>query len=359
MLVAILLLLLPSLTWAQTKGWEKEWKDLVAGARKEGRVVVTGDPDPAMRLEVANKFTARFGITVEYIGGRGSYVAARLRAERRARHYTTDVFSAGMGSISNVLYAENMLDPLKPVLILPEVVDPSKWKKGKLWFIDPEEKYILRLFNYVVAMLYINTDYVNPEEFKSMQDLLNPKWRGKIATDDPTISGSGGRDAAKFYYLFGEEFVKRLYIDQKPMISRNRRQIAEWLARGTYPIALGASSSQTKRLQKEGFPIAFIYSVSDFPGTLSAGDGLLTLLSQAPHPNAARVFINWITSREGLGILSHARMRPTTRNDVDESFLPPGEIPRPGLKYFDGYDWKFQKEYVNKARVRIKKLLGR
>jgi len=359
MLVAIILLLLPSLTWAQTEGWEQEWKDLLAGARKEGRVVVTGDPDPAMRLLVANKFTARFGITVEYIGGRGSYVAARLRAERRARHYTTDVFSSGLGTISNVLYAEGMLDPLKPALILPEVVDPSKWKKGKLWFVDPEEKYILRLFNYLTAILFVNTDYVKPEEIKSMQDLLNPKWRGKIATDDPTISGSGGADAAKLYRLFGPEFIKRLYVDQKPMISRNRRQISEWLARGTYPIGLGASSSQTKRLQAEGFPIALIRTVSDFPGTLSAGDGLLTLIKYAPHPNAARVFINWITSREGLEILSRARMRATTRNDVDESFLPPGEVPRPGVKYFDGYDWKFQKEFIPKAKARIKKIIGR
>jgi len=359
MLIAILLLLLPSLSWAQATGWEKEWKDLLAGARKEGRVVVTGDPDPAMRLQVANKFTKKFGITVEYLGGRGSYVAARLRAERRARHYTTDVFSSGLGTITNVLYAEKMLAPLKPVLILPEVVDPSKWKKGKLWFVDPEEKYILRLFNYLTTLFFVNTDYVKPEEFKSMQDLLNPKWRGKIITDDPTISGSGGANAAKMYRLFGPEFIKALYVDQKPMISRNRRQIAEWLARGTYPIAIGASNSQTKRLMAEGFPIAAIRTVSDAPGTLSAGDGLLTLINHAPHPNAASVFINWITSREGLEILSRARMRATTRNDVDESFLPPGEVPRPGVKYFDGMSWEFQKEYIPRVRPRIRKIVGR
>ena len=99
--------------------------------------------------------------------------------------------------------------------------------------------------------------------------------------------------------------------------------------------------------------------MTDAPGTLSAGDGLLTLVNNAPHPNAAAVFINWITSREGLEILSRARGRASTRNDVVESFLPPGEVPTPGVKYFDGMSWEFQKEYIPRVRPRIRKIVGR
>ena len=56
-----------------------------------------------------------------------------------------------------IFYREKMLQPLRPALLLPEVLDGSNWKKGKLWFTDPEEQYILRLANTVTTMFHINT----------------------------------------------------------------------------------------------------------------------------------------------------------------------------------------------------------
>lgn len=343
--------------WAQ--GWEKEWNRVVEEGRKEAKVVVTGDPDQVMRRELPAKFTAKYGITVEWIGGRGGEVVARLQTERQAGLYTMDVSLAGIGTAANILYQQKMIDPLKPAFILPEVVDPSKWKKGKPWFADPEEQYVLRLLNYAVAILYINTTQVKPDEFKSVKDLLNPKWRGKIMTFDPTVSGTGSNDATKFYLLFGEEFVRRLYIDQKPVISRDRRQIVEWLARGTYPIALNAGDVEVKRMQEDGFPVGIIYGLPDLPGVVSGGDGMMVLMSKAPHPNAARVFVNWLASREGMGVFSQSRLRATTRSDIDESFLPPEGIPRPGVNYFDSYGWDFTIKHREAVRLRMKEILGR
>jgi len=187
----------------------------------------------------------------------------------------------------------------------------SWWKKGKIWFIDPEEKYILRLFNTVSGNLYINTDHVNPTEIRSMKDLLNPKWKGKVAVLDPR----GGNRPALYYSYFGEEFIKKFYIHQKPAVTRNRRQITDWLARGTYPISPDAGSGDVKRLKEEGFPLKIIYSLSDLPSSVSAGNGLVALLNKAPHPNAARVFLNWVASREGLEVLSQSYLYPTTRTD--------------------------------------------
>ena len=345
--------------WAQEKGWEKDWNEIVAASKKEGTVVVTGDPDPVMRKEIPARFTAKYGIPVEWIGGRGGQIAAKLRVERRAGAYSIDVFMAGIGTAANILYKEKMIDPLKPALILPEVTDPSKWKKGRQPFVDPEEKYILRLLNYVVAILYINTTQVRRGDIKSMKDLLDPKWKGKIMTRDPSVSGSGSNDATKLYLMFGEEFVKRLYVDQKPIISRNRRQIMDWLARGVHPISLTASDSEVQRMQKEGFPLDIIYNFSDLPGIVSGGDGMMALMNNAPHPNAARVFINWMASREGLEVFSRSRLRATTRNDVDESFLPKEGIPVPRVEYFDSYGWEFTIKHRERVRRHMKKLLGR
>jgi iron(III) transport system substrate-binding protein len=356
--VSVFLLSLNLNLHAQEKAGEKQWADLIAAAKKEGKVVVRGFLGSDVVEGPPAKFTAKYGVPVEALTSRSSDVAAKLRTERQAGIYSTDVFLAGIGTLS-LLYQEKMLDPIKPALIAPGVVDPSKWKKGKPWFMDPEDKYILRLLSYVTGMFYLNTKHVKPEEFRSIKDLLNPKWQGKISADDPTVSGSGVINAAQFYLEQGEDFVRKLYIEQKPVFSRNTRQLADWLARGTYPIALNISSRDRERLKEEGFPIVAIYSLPDAPGSISASSGVVALMNKAPHPNAARLFINWLASKEGLEEYSRTQLIASTRTDVDESFLPPEAIPRAGLNYFDSYDWNFTVVEREKIRLRMKEILKR
>jgi ABC-type Fe3+ transport system substrate-binding protein len=316
-----------------------------------------GSADPVVRKELPAAFRARFGVALEYIGGRGSDNFLRVRMEQRAGVPATDVVMAGMSNMIDY-YEEKLLDPLLPVLLLPEVLDGSKWKRGNLWFLDPEGRYILRLYNYVLSAGYltVNTQHVRPDDFKSVRDLLDPKWRGKFSVYDPTVSGTGEIDAARFYMQFGEDFVRRLYVDQKPGISRDKRQLADWVARGIYPVSLGVENEGTKIMKDQGIPVEVI-SLPDVPGYLTAGNGLLGLLSRAPHANAARVFVNWITSKEGLGLLARARQKPTTRKDIDESFVLPLELPQPGARYFDTYDWEFTVTMREKIRQRMKELL--
>jgi len=341
---------------AQLKGWEKEWNEILSAAKKEGRVVVMGSADPVVRRELPARFYERFGIVLEYLGGRGSANSARLLIERRVGVHTVDAIFAGLSSQA-VLYQEKALDPIKPVLILPEVVDPSKWKQGKIWYLDPEEKYILRLYNYLTTgELSINTKHVKREEVQTVKDLLNPKWKGKISVRDPRSRGSGSMVATRFYRQFGEEFTRRLYVDQKPGISREKRQIADWLARGVYPISLGVETEAVVKMKKEGLPVD-VFPAPDMPSTLSAGNGLLGLLNSAPHPNAARVFVNWMASREGLEVLGRARYKPTTRNDIDESYVADWERPKPGVNYFDAYQWNFWLVDVPEVRAFMSELL--
>jgi ABC-type Fe3+ transport system substrate-binding protein len=93
------------------------------------------------------------------------------------------------------------------------------------------------------------------------------------------------------------------------------------------------------------------------PGTLSGGD-LLGLLDHAPHPNAARVFVNWMASKEGSEIYGRALKMVPTRGDIDAStFMPPEVIPKPGAKYFDLYDYNFTVTTKEEARRRVKEIL--
>ncbi|MGH7767844.1 MAG: ABC transporter substrate-binding protein [Candidatus Binatia bacterium] len=352
-----LILFFPLFALAQ-KGWEAQWNELHSGARKDGKVVVMGSADPVLRQELPAKFKARFGVGLEYIGGRGGDNFSRLRMERQAGLYTTDAVMSGMANMVDY-YKEKTLDPLLPALVLPEVVDPSKWKSGRLWFMDPEEKYILRLYNYVFSgLLYFNTKHAKPEDFKSVKELINPKWRGKISLMDPTISGPGEIEATQFYLQFGEEFVKKLYVDQKPAISRDKRQIADWLAHGTYPVSLSAPTEFVVEMKKLGLPVEMV-APTDAPGSITAGNGLLALINKSPRPNAARLFVNWLASKEGVEILGRARGKPSTRNDIEESYALPWEVPRPGLKYLDTYGWEYTTVMREKVNARVKEILRR
>lgn len=362
MVPLFLFLLLPA--WSirgQEKNWEKEWKELVQAAKKEGRVVVAGPAEPRTRANLPAAFQNRFGISVEYISGRTSEVAAKLRVERRAGLFSVDVFLSTTNPMYLILYPEKMLDPLKPALLLPDAVDPSKWKKGKPWFMDPEDRYILRLFNNVSDWLHLNTQHVKPAEFRVARDLLNPKWMGKISVDDPTTTGGGGLvQAGGLYVLFGEEFIRKFYVDQKPIITRDRRQMTDWLARGTYPISLGADNEDVDRLRREGLPLVSISGLQDLPpGVSSGGGGLMALANRAPHPNAARVFVNWMASREGLALYSKTNEVATTRSDIDESFLRPERVARPGVNHFDNSDFEFVTTKREKARLLLREMLKR
>lgn len=357
-LSAVLLVGMSSLATAQ--GAAQSWDSLVSAAQREGRVVVIGPPDSEVRRVLPAAFKARFGITLEYLGGRTSEQADRLRAERRAGQYTVDVTIGGIQSMATIFYREKMLIPLRPELILPDVVDGTKWKKGELWFCDPDGLYVLRLTNSVQSSFYVNTGKVDPTSMRSATDLLDPRWQGKISAQDPTVPGSGSNQAAQFYVEYGEAFVRRLYIDQKPMISRDTRQLTDWLLRGTYPIAFNVDSDQVEKMRQEGMPVMALGEMIDMRRSVSAGFGLMAVFTNAPHPAAAKLFANWMASKEGLEIWSRANKAAPTRNDIDEaSFLSADDIPRPELEYFDTYDWTFTVTTKEQIRLWMKELMGR
>jgi hypothetical protein len=192
-ILVVVLMILPQVVYGQSKGWEKEWNDTLEGAKKEGKLVVATSPDPVMR-EIAAKFKARYGITLEHLAGSSSQLAARLGTGRRAGIYAVDVFLGGVQTVANVLYPEKMLDPLKPALLLPEVVDPKKWKPGKPWFIDPEERYVMRVYGRGGNMSFIWTADAPDDRSGGVADRENPSTTDSSTARSDRISNPGGHD---------------------------------------------------------------------------------------------------------------------------------------------------------------------
>ena len=135
--------------------------------------------------------------------------------------------------------------------------------------------------------------------------------------------------------------------------------MTDWLLHGTYPIAVSADEDQVEKMRGEGIPVMTIYGLSDLPATVAAGFGMIALFDQAPHPSAAKLFANWLASKEGLEIWARARQVATTRNDIDEgSFLRAVAIPQPGVPYLDTHEWNFM-DTQEKVRLHMKALLQR
>ena len=94
-----------------------------------------------------------------------------------------------------------MLEPIQPALMLPEVIDESRWFGGKHRYLDPDGKYVFAyLANASYAQLYYNTNLINPKEFTSYYDLLKPKWNGKIVALDPRSKTEMGGTMQFLYY---------------------------------------------------------------------------------------------------------------------------------------------------------------
>ena len=136
-------------------------------------------------------------------------LAARIIGEMRAGRVVADLFSGGANTNYEVLYQGKALDSIKSALILPEVLDESKWYEGRHRYTDPEQRHIfVYIANPSSSGFYYNMTLVNPKEFKSYWDLVAPKWKGKYVSQDPLSTGLGGGLQFMYYHPeLGPEFI--------------------------------------------------------------------------------------------------------------------------------------------------------
>jgi ABC-type Fe3+ transport system substrate-binding protein len=342
---------------ATDEPWAIEWNALVDAARAEGKVIVKGNPDEALRIEFPKAFSDKFGIEVEYLGTSSSEFVVKIDRERAAGIYSTDVVLGG-----TVLYASfydnRWLDPIPPVLIHPDAVDGSKWPGGRLWYADPEEQYLLRLANTVSGNVFVNTNLARPSDLTSWNDLLKPEFTGRIGSDDIEQQSNGHNIATMLYLRLGEDFVRRLYLDQRVAMVRGQRQLADAAARGTYAVVLGMSEEEHQRLTSDGLPVAMARDLRELSGTTGGGPSLTGLIKDAPHPNAARLFINWLATRDGSEAFGKAANLVPVRTDVDRSAFPAYLVPEPGKDYIDTSDWDFATNIRLPAGARVRAFLA-
>jgi iron(III) transport system substrate-binding protein len=328
--------------------WKKTWDDAVRAAETEGQLNLYGccyDYD-----RILEGFKKKYPkIKVATVLGSGSQLGARILAERRAGKYLPDVLGAGANTIHDVLYKAHALEAFRPALILPEVLDAAKWLDGEHRYIDPEKRHIFAFAaNSQSGQISYNVESVKPAEFKSYWHLLDPKWKGKIASLDPTATGMGAALQFLYYHSdLGPPFIRKLYGEMQVTLSRDARQMTDWLASGKFALCIRCTAGgEVAKAKQQGLRVEFLDTENwKEGGSSSAAGGTLGLLNRAPHPNAAKVFINWFLSREGQ-IAMQKLGRPDAHNsrriDIPKDDVDPFNKLEPGKKYFDLAKPEFQ-----------------
>jgi iron(III) transport system substrate-binding protein len=295
-----------------------EWSKIVEAGKKEGKVVVSVPASAELRKDIERVFKQRFGIEAELNAGRAASIVGKIQQEVKSGVFNFDVHMGGSESMVIGLLAQGILEPVDSALIQPEVKDPKQWWGGHIW-VDNARRYIYSSLAYQTENIWYNTELVKPEEVRSFSDLLHPKWLGKIGYLDPRTPGSGTSIWSFLWQLRGEAFVRKL-AGQKLFLNRDQRVLAESLAKGKVSLVIGLTYYSFLPFLKAGLPVKPLPNPRD-EVYVSGGSGNVTIIKGAPHPNAARVFVNWFLGKEAQELFCKAMGQGTRRLDVDTHWL--------------------------------------
>jgi iron(III) transport system substrate-binding protein len=316
LLVAVIFAL--SATSAKAQSRSNDWEKIVQAAKQEGKVVASIPPSPELRKTMELAFTRRYGIATEFVPARGGAIIQRMVSEAKTGAQYFDLHIGGTESVITGLLPENILEPVEPFLIQPDVKDPKQWWGGHI-YVDNAKRFIYNFVAYQTVSLWSNPNEYKPAEFKSFDDLLSPKLKGKIGISDPRTPGSGSSMWSYMHYIKGEEYLKRL-VAQKLFITRDLRLLAENLAKGKIAVTSGIGYSEYYPFIKANLPVVAL-PVPKEGLYVSGGYGHLVVFKNQPHPNATKVFINWLLSHDGQEIFARSMGVGTRRLDVPTKWL--------------------------------------
>jgi len=177
---------------------------------------------------------------------------------------------------------------------------------------------------------------VDASQFTSYRDLLDPKWKGKLASTDIRNPGPGvapSRFVRKSPEL-GPSFLTELFAPGNVKLSSEQRQLIDWVAQGTYPVGLFMDPGEVAIAIKQGLPITIVppdqFKEGAAIGPNNAG---VAMFDRAPHPTAAKVYINWFLSKEGQMAWQREVGDNSLRTDIPKDTVNPLFVPKPGVNY--------------------------
>ena len=324
------------------------WDKIVAEAKNEGKVTMytfslTGDIGQA----IAQAFEAKYGIKIEYITGVGATLIERVKSEQAGKRFIADTLDT-----STTLMAIAKTDGItEPAGNLPTLLQQN------VWLAHPrlDEQGHLIAFDTLYQTPYVNTTLVKSgDEPKSYLELLEPKWKGKMVTADPNTVPYLPRlySVLVSRKILDEDFFRKL-IKQDPKMAPSVRDDANILIRGEASLSVTAATTILNPFIAQGAPVKPI-DVKE--GAVLAMSPSIALVKNAPHPNAARLLIDWLVTAEGQTTYQKARSNLSVRTDVQD-FTPAGGRFKPSKIVASTIADEVEAARIQRERV-VTKLMG-
>jgi iron(III) transport system substrate-binding protein len=330
-----------SLSHAQGTGISgPDWAKTLDAARKEGSVTVAGPPGSLYRNGITSGWSQDFpDIKLDYNAGRGTQVVAKIVRERAASLYKWDIIVASINPTLASFLPINALAPLRDAILDPTTTDDKNWLNGfDAGYIDSEKKYFYSPTLSRGYLGFVNRDCVSKEQLSKAEDLKSPALKGKISWFDPFDPGTGAQSTALLQVVYGDDWLKDMLKNHGVTFSRDYKQMTDWLVSCAKPVSIGMNTDLLNQMQKVGIA----QNVEELTGDGytrewrkgGAGGGVsIGLFNNAPHPNAAKVYLNWYLSR--LQQQRFAELTQINSRRTDVTPVEPEHLPEPGKKYFN------------------------
>ena len=333
--------------------FEEEWEALKAAALEEGKLVLVTGGNPSRNLipPIREAFGEQFGLAVTIAGAGGSAHMARIAAEREAGRYEVDVVIHGRTTLGERLGPAGFLTPIQEQLFHPDAIDLSKWWGERLWWMEPDG--VEPKFSVAVAARgeqnpvspEYNTELVTEADIAAINsawDFLDDKWKSKIIALTPLDSAAMNAITRVYSHpAMGREWIARFFSKEFDVtFVGDARQIVDSVALGGHALTFFNSSAgrELAALEAEGLPVAVWSKNLEEGGVLATASSWnwIAMMDQPPHPNAAKLFLNWWLTQEGqtaYNTLTTTPPPPSLRTDVPIGVTLPSEQRVPGAVY--------------------------
>ena len=289
----------PGESSSSTKEDSPAVQKLIEAAKKEGALTYYSASTDEMNKALTDAFTAKYGIPVQTLR-----IATGGLLERFGGEQDSGVASADVLEVADEVVFGDKPEWFKPLStkLLPEL---ANYPKDAV-----HDNYVLLSIS--PAVITYNTDLVKGKDIpKGWKDLADPKWKGKILLTDPRTTPTYMGWAEVMKDLYGIGYLEKLKAQNFDLV-QSATPGAQQVAAGAYAFNFPAATGHSAELRKQGAPVGIVIVQE---GTNSPAQNA-SLVANAPHPNAAQLFLNFRLTQEGVEAVCAAAEATSPRKDV-------------------------------------------
>jgi ABC-type Fe3+ transport system substrate-binding protein len=286
-----------------------ELTDLIEAAQAEGELTFYGDANETSLQAWTQGFTEKYGITVNILRLPGSELFQRFSQEQSASQHQTDVFS-----IADRVSMETAVENGWIAEYTPENGDLYPADQSEPGFFYPVQNGYFQTVAYNPTLL--SEDEIAMIKEDPIKAAGDPAFKGRVGVNMPQSS----QQAAAFYYRYAEGDAAGEYgwdalqaiADNDPLFYSSATLVQNLIA-GEYAVAVALTDSLAAPQALQGAPLEFVYPADTTGGYFATG-----AVESAPHPNAAKLFMEWATSPEANAAYTEITQTVPANSDVPD-----------------------------------------